>query len=196
MEFERILDPLAEVDRFRREAEEKGLVLPEAMTLATVDEEGNPKARVVLLKGRRGRCFEFHTNYRSDKARELAAHPRAALCIHYPSLALQARVEGKVTKMSEQGSDAYFATRPRESQIGAWASRQSEVLQSRQVLDDAVREQEQRFSGVEVPRPPHWGGMSLEADFVELWVGLSGRLHDRARYLFQDGVWVCERLYP
>lgn len=196
MEFEAILDPLAEVDRFRKRAEEEGLALPEAMTLATVDADGNPKARVVLLKGRNDRCLEFYTNYSSAKARELEIHPRAALCIHYPSLALQARVEGIVTKMSAEQSDAYFATRPRESQIGAWASRQSEVLPSRSTLDDAVQEQYERFSGRDVPRPPHWGGLSLEADFVELWIGLSGRLHDRARYVFHKGVWVCERLYP
>lgn len=196
MDFEKIVDPLAEVDSFRRKAEADGFPLAEAMTLATVDSAGNPQARVVLLKGRSGRALEFHTNYRSAKARELEAHPRAALCIHFPFLAVQARILGQVERMSAEESDAYFVTRPRESQIGAWASRQSEVLGSREELDQAFRTQELRFSGEKVPRPPHWGGLRLTADLVELWLGRTGRLHDRARYTFRGEAWRCERLYP
>lgn len=196
MNFEAIIDPLAEVDDFRLKAEAAGLGIPEAMTLATVDSAGNPQARVVLLKGRKGRALEFHTNYLSAKARELEAHPRAALCIHYPSLALQARILGVVERMSPEESDAYFATRPRESQIGAWASKQSEVLGSREELDNAYRAQEVRFAGVSVPRPANWGGFCLSADVVELWLGRSGRLHDRARFTLRGDNWRCERLYP
>lgn len=196
MNFEAILDPLDEVDRFRLQAEQAGLPLPESMTLATVDSSGNPQARVVLLKGRKGRALEFFTNYLSAKARELEAHPRAALCIHYPPLAVQARILGVVERVSATESDAYFATRPRESQIGAWASRQSEVLGSREELDRAYKAQELRFAGESVPRPPHWGGFRLTADVVELWLGRSGRLHDRARFSFRGDGWRVERLYP
>jgi pyridoxamine 5'-phosphate oxidase len=194
--FEAISDPLVEVDALRRQAEEAGLVLPEAMTLATVDSDGNPQARVVLLKGRSGRTLDFYTNYQSAKARELKAHPRAALCIHYPSLAVQVRILGAVERTTDFESDAYFATRPRESQIGAWASRQSEVLFSRDELDQAFSVQEARFFDKPVPRPPHWGGLRMTADVVELWLGRSGRLHDRARYTYRAERWSVERLYP
>lgn len=196
VDFETIVDPLDEVDTFRQKAEADGALLPEAMTLATVDAEGNPQARVVLLKGRKGRALEFHTNYRSAKAQELEVHPRAALCIHYPSLAVQVRILGMVERMSAEESDAYFETRPRESQIGAWASRQSEVLGSREELDRAFHTQEVRFAEQKVPRPPHWGGFRLTADLVELWLGRTGRLHDRARFTFRDDRWFSERLYP
>src|SRR5690606_6139207 len=196
VDFESIPDPLAAVDGFRARAEEAGLALPECMTLATVDERGYPRARVVLLKARRGRNFEFYSNYESKKAQELSRQPHAALCIHYPSLALQARVEGKVSKLSAEESDAYFATRPRDSQIGAWASQQSRPLKSREELDAAFSEQEARFLGKPVPRPPHWGGYALVAQSVELWIGRGGRLHDRAQFTYEDGVWVCQRLFP
>lgn len=196
MNFEQIADPLDEVDALRAKAEAEGLALPEAMTLATVDAALNPQARVVLLKGRRGRTLEFFTNYSSAKARELQAHPRAALCIHYASLAFQARILGEVSRLSAEESDSYFATRPRESQIGAWASKQSEALGSREELDAAFRVEELRFAGGSVPRPPHWGGFRLTADVVELWFGRTGRLHDRARFTFVDGAWRVQRLYP
>lgn len=196
VDFDKIVDPLDEVDSIRRKVEAGGHPLPEAMTLATVDSTGNPQARVVLLKGRTGRGLEFFTNYRSAKARELEAHSRAALCIHFPSHAVQVRILGGVAKMSAEESDAYFVTRPRESQIGAWASRQSEVLASRQELDRAYRAQEAHFAGEEVPRPAHWGGLRLTADLVELWFGRTGRLHDRARYTFQGDSWRSELLYP
>lgn len=196
MNFEEILDPLAEVDAFRAKAEAERLALPEAMTLATVDEAGNPQARVVLLKGRKGRTLEFYTNYMSAKARELGAHPRAAVCIHYASLAFQARILGEVSKLSPEESDAYFATRPRESQIGAWASKQSEGLESREQLDQAFHTEELRFAGESVPCPPHWGGFRITADSVELWLGRTGRLHDRARFTFHEDGWRVQRLYP
>jgi len=194
--FETITDPLLAVDEFRRRAEASGQALPDAMTLATVGLDGRPKARVVLFKGREGRGVRFFSNYRSEKAKELEAHPFAALCIHHPALQLQARIEGKVRLLSAATSDRYFATRPRESQIGAWASRQSEELASRQELDAAYDEEEARFEGCPVPRPAHWGGFALLADSVELWVGQGGRMHDRARYRFDGMHWVCSRLFP
>lgn len=196
MDFEAVKDPLDQVDAFRQTAEEAGLALPESMTLATVSPEGRPHARVVLLKARKGRTLSFFTNYQSDKGRDLEANPFAELCIHYPSLALQARIAGSVTKVPEAESDAYFASRPRDSQIGAWASQQSRPLKSREELDAAFRKFELQFEGSEVARPGHWGGYALEAERVELWIGQQGRLHDRACYTFEDGVWRCSRMFP
>jgi pyridoxamine 5'-phosphate oxidase len=196
VEFEAVSDPLLEMDRFREEAERAGIPLPEAMTLATVDAEGRPRARVVLLKGRRERELHFFTNYESDKGRELDLHPEAAVCIHYASLEIQVRVEGNVSRLSEAQSDEYFRTRPRESQLGAWASDQSAPVASRDALEHSLSLIRQRFEGVEVPRPPHWGGYRLVAERVELWLGRQGRLHDRARYVFEKGVWGCTRLQP
>jgi pyridoxamine 5'-phosphate oxidase len=196
MDFHAIEDPLCEVDRFRREAEQAGLALPEAMTLATVSPEGRPHARTVLLKAREGRVFHFFTNYESDKGQDLNANPFAELCIHYPSLALQARVSGPVEKLSAAVSDAYFATRPRESQLGAWASAQSRPLASRETLESEFSKWEKKYDGAVVPRPAHWGGYGVTADSVELWAGRIGRLHDRARYRYANETWQFCRLYP
>lgn len=196
MDFYAVKDPLLEVDNFRHQAEKAGLALPEAMTLATVSPEGRPHARVVLLKGREGRNLHFFTNYESDKAKDLAAHPFAEVCVHYPSLALQARISGQVEKLSPEQSDAYFATRPRASQIGAWASAQSRTLSSRELLVQACKDLETTYDDREVPRPPHWGGFRLIADQVELWLGLDGRLHDRARFRYVNDAWECNLLYP
>src|SRR6188768_113712 len=193
MDFEAVTDPLLVVDEWRAQAERTGLALPEAMVLATVDEQGAPHARVVLLKGRRGRGVQFFTNYDSDKGQQLRHQPRAEVCIHYPALALQARVSGLVQTLTGRESDAYFATRPRESQLGAWASAQSRELASRAELDEAVRALSAKFAGQPVPRPAHWGGYELVADTVELWVGQKGRLHDRARYRFDGEDWQCAR---
>lgn len=196
MQFEEITDPLAEFDRFRQRAEEAGVALPEAMTLATVDSDGHPRARIVLFKGRVGRQIFFYTNYESDKARDLDRTPRAEVCFHYAALELQARLSGLVDRVLEQKSDLYFASRPRASQIGAWASHQSHLLQSRKDLDDAFERAAARFEGVPVPRPPHWGGFAINVTRVELWMGRSGRLHDRARYEFNGVEWTCQRLFP
>jgi pyridoxamine 5'-phosphate oxidase len=196
VDFEAITDPLAALDEFRARAEKAAQVLPEAMTLATIGLDGRPRARVVLFKGRLGRGVHFYSNYRSEKAKELERSPYASLCIHYAGLQLQARLEGKVERLSASESDAYFATRPRVSQIGAWASKQSEVLDCRATLDEAFEREEARFVDQEVPRPPHWGGFSLVVDKVELWVGQGGRLHDRARYEYGGANWTCARLYP
>lgn len=196
IDFETVVDPCQEVDRFRAWAREEGLTLPDCMTLATVGLDGRPQARVVLLRGRSGREFHFYTNYESNKGRELRHLPYAELCIHYVDLAVQARVSGPVRRLSETQSDAYFATRPRESQLGAWASEQSAVLESRASLETRWEQQRARFEGQEVPRPPHWGGLAVEAERVELWLGKEGRLHDRARYVWSDGRWDCTRLFP
>lgn len=196
MDFEAVSDPLDVVEEWLRRAAEAGEPVPDAMVLATVDDAGLPHARVVLFKGRAGRSVRFFTNYQSDKAVQLSHQPRAEVCIHHAGLALQARLAGTIEALGAAESDTYFATRPRESQLGAWASRQSRVLVSRGELDQAVQEVSARFVGQPVPRPPHWGGFGLVVDTVELWIGQSGRLHDRARYRFEGDRWSCERLFP
>jgi pyridoxamine 5'-phosphate oxidase len=167
-----------------------------ATTLATVDACGRPAARMVLLKTVDARGFVFYTNRESHKGHELQRSPFAALCIHWPASQQQVRVEGKVELTTDAESDAYFQTRPRESQLGAWASRQSEPLASREELLARVAEVAERFPA-SVPRPPHWGGYRLVPDRIELWFAGQGRLHDRFEYRrAEDGSWTMTRLNP
>jgi pyridoxamine 5'-phosphate oxidase len=166
------------------------------VALATADESGRPSLRVVLLRGVDTRGFAFFTNYDSRKGRELTANPRAALCQHWPTLEEQVRVEGTVERVSPEESDAYFAGRPRESQIGAWASRQSRVLDSREVLESRIREAEVRFDGGPVARPPFWGGFRIIPEVIEFWYGRTGRLHDRLVYTRTADGWITGRLFP
>ena len=170
--------------------------LVDAMTLATTDADGAPDARMVLLKGFDADGFRFFTNYESVKGTQLAAEPRAALIVYWRELDRQVRARGEVERLPEADSDAYFATRARDSQVGAWASPQSRPLESREALDDLVREAETRFEGAAVPRPEHWGGYLLRPQTVEFWQGQVGRLHDRFRYTDEDGGWRIERLGP
>ena len=166
------------------------------VTLATADAAGQPSARVVLLRGADARGFAFFTNYTSRKGRELDANPRAALCIHWPSLDEQIRVEGRVERLSPEESDAYFDGRPRGSQLGAWASEQSQPLPSRETLEHRYREIEERFQNQPVPRPPPWGGYRILPHRVEFWYGRPDRLHDRVVYVREGDGWRIERLYP
>ena len=166
------------------------------VALATAGADGQPSVRMVLLRGVDERGFVFHTNYDSRKARELAANPRAALCFHWHTLEEQIRVEGRVERLPPEESDAYFLTRPRGSQLGAWASNQSAVLPSRETLEEQYREIERRFEGSPVPRPPFWGGFRLIADRIEFWFGRPDRLHDRVSYTRDGSAWRIERLYP
>lgn len=166
------------------------------VTLATADRHGRPSARMVLLRGADARGFAFFTNYNSRKARELTENPQAALCIHWPSIEEQIRIEGRVERLPDRESDAYFAGRPRGSQIGAWASDQSQVLVSREVLEERYRDVEQRFEGREVERPPFWGGFLIVPDRVEFWQGRNDRLHDRLVYVRDGDGWRTEQLYP
>ena len=168
-----------------------------AMTLSTVDAEGHPDARIVLLRDvdREGSGFLFYTNYRSAKGKQLADHPSAALTFFWPALERQLRIRGTVERLSAEESDRYFNSRPRPSRIGAWASQQSEFVADRNALEAARAEVEARFPG-DVPRPPHWGGYRLVADAIEFWQGRPGRLHDRIRCKRQGESWIQERLQP
>jgi pyridoxamine 5'-phosphate oxidase len=196
MQPETTADPLELLESWLREAESAGLALPESMTLATVGPDGRPSARVVLYKGLSEGGLRFFTNYQSRKGQELAQVKHAALVFHWAPLERQVRVEGTVEKLSAEESDAYFATRPRESQLGAWASPQSEPIASREELERRVEELAKRYEGGPVPRPPHWGGYRVVPERVEVWVGRGARLHDRFRFTRGAGGWSRERLAP
>jgi pyridoxamine 5'-phosphate oxidase len=189
-------DPIAQFDRWWN------LVLaldrndPNAVVLATATPDGKPSARVVLMKGVVDSGFVFYTNYDGRKGRELIANPRAALCFHWDELGKQIRVEGSVTKVSRRESAAYFRSRPRGSQVGAWASPQSSVIPDRSVLERRVEEIEAEFQGREVDLPPHWGGFRIEPETVEFWQSRKSRLHDRLRYRRVGQKWTIERLAP
>ncbi|GEK74135.1 MULTISPECIES: pyridoxamine 5'-phosphate oxidase [Halomonas] len=167
-----------------------------AMTLATVDSQGLPHARVVLLKGADEQGFQFFSNYHSHKGSELANVPHAALVFWWPSLARQVRVEGAVEQVSEQESDAYFARRPRASQLGAWVATQSVVIPGRQWLQERETRFEQAYEGQDIPRPVHWGGYRLIPEMIEFWQGQPSRLHDRIRFERRDDRWHRFRLAP
>lgn len=188
--------PLEAFRMAQREAQRTEPLEATAMTLATVDERGWPSARIVLLKEVDERGFVFYTNFGSRKARELEASKRAALCIHWASRTQQVRVEGTIERVSDEEADLYFASRPRGSQIGAWASRQSEDLESRQLLDARVAEYEAKFGDGPVPRPPFWGGYRLVAERIEFWYGHDDRLHDRDLFEKTEQGWKPSRLYP
>lgn len=169
---------------------------PTAMSLATVDADGRPSLRIVLLKGLDDRGFVFYTNTESRKGQQLAARPVAALCFHWKSLRRQIRIEGAVEPVTEAEADAYFASRPRGSRIGAWASLQSRPLDARATLQRRVAELEARYEGQEVPRPPHWSGYRVLPEQIEFWQDGEFRLHDRFSYRRSASGWTCERLYP
>jgi pyridoxamine 5'-phosphate oxidase len=191
-----LADPLEQFARWFDEAQRAPLLEPNAMTLATVDSAGQPAARTVLLKGIDRRGLTFYTNLESRKARELAANPKAALLFWWPPHARQVRFEGAIEPVEDAEADAYFATRPRGSQIGAWASAQSSVIANRAALEAAEQEIAERFAGGPVPRPPFWGGYRLVPERVEFWQGRINRLHDRLRYTRHAERWQIERLAP
>ena len=188
--------PLPLLRRWLADAVRFGFVEPEAMTLATVDARGRPRARMVLLKRADESGLTFFTNRDSAKGRELAARPVAALALWWPELHRQLRIEGRVSPLNARESDAYFATRPRGAQLGAWASPQSRVLASRAALERRAAAACARFEGRAVPRPPHWGGYRLVPRAIEFWQGRADRLHDRLRYTRARGGWTRVRLAP
>jgi pyridoxamine 5'-phosphate oxidase len=189
-------DPIAQFQRWFDDACRAEVHEPNAMTLATVDAQGQPSARMVLLKGIDARGLTFFTNRDSRKARELAANPRAALVFWWGPLQRQVRFEGRIEAVDAAEADAYFASRPRGSQLAAWASAQSSVIESRAALEAAERAQRERFGDGEVPRPPFWGGYRLLPAVVEFWHGRESRLHDRLRYTRTPAGWRIERLAP
>ncbi len=177
-------------------ARDSGILLPESMALATATPDGHPSVRMVLLKSFDARGFVFYTNYGSRKAVELDANPHAALCFHWPVLERQVRISGTVARISRKESEAYFRTRPRGSRIGAWASRQSEPLPSREELLRRVEEYRRRFPGDDVPLPDFWGGYRLRAARIEFWQGKADRLHERLLFERDGEEWRATRLYP
>lgn len=190
-------DPFVQFGKWFAAANQTEFLHPEAMTLATATPDGIVTARIVLLKGFDEKGFVFFTNYESSKARELQANPRAALLFWWGQLQRQVRLTGKVEQVPSAESDEYFATRPRSSQIGAWASAQSRVIAGRETLEQSFKQLEDRFHDRQVERPPHWGGYRLAPDTFEFWQGRSSRLHDRIRYVkASSGGWKIERLAP
>jgi len=191
-----VLDPLAEFRRVFDRAAESAPFDPVAVTLATASRDGRPSARIVLLRGVDDHGFVFFTNYRSRKASEIDANPHAALCCYWPWLDEQVRVEGLVERATAAESDAYFAGRPRGSQIGAWASAQSQPLESREALEQSYHETDARYAAQAVPRPPHWGGYRLVPERIEFWRAGTYRLHNRVLYTREGAGWRQELLYP
>lgn len=197
LEHEVARDPLAQLRAWLEEGVRQCPGEPVAMALATASPDGIPAARMVLLKGADATGIVFYTNYESDKARDLAVNPRAALLFYWPDLGRQVRVTGRVTLVSAAETAAYFASRARASRLGAWASAQSRVIGSRSDLEARLVEVEERFAGVEVPPPPHWGGYRVVPASFEFWLGRADRLHDRLRYRRDAaGEWAIERLSP
>ncbi len=189
-------NPIALFKRALKRAEKARLPLPNAMSLATVGRNGKPSCRMMLLKGANEQGFVFYTNLGSRKVRELIANPHASLCFWWPQLAQQVRVEGKIRKVSSREADRYFATRPRGSQIGAWISRQSMPLGSRQALLDAFKKTTLLYRGKKVPRPSFWSGFVLAPKKIEFWFGKTNRLHDRIIYARSGKRWKAQRLHP
>jgi pyridoxamine 5'-phosphate oxidase len=183
-------DPVKQFEKWFDEALKSEVLEPNAMNMATVNEHGQPSARMVLLKGLEANRFLFYTNYQSDKGKELDQNPACALTFFWPELERQVRIKGIASRVDPALSDRYFQSRPRDSQIGAWASPQSLMIEDRAILEERFKEIEKRFEGQSVlPRPHQWGGFQVEPFEVEFWQGGPGRLHDRVKYLMVDKVW-------
>jgi len=191
-----MLDPFALFDEWLSDARASEINDPEAMALGTADREGRPSVRMVLLKGHGPDGFVFYTNEQSDKGGQLTENPRAALLFHWKSLRRQVRIEGTVERVAGAEADAYFATRARDSQLGAWASDQSRPLDSRDTFEHRFEEAQQRFEGRDVPRPPHWGGYRVRPECIEFWSDRPYRLHERRLFVRDGGGWRVGLLYP
>ncbi|MEX2116013.1 MAG: pyridoxamine 5'-phosphate oxidase [Bacteroidota bacterium] len=189
-------DAFALLREWLEHARTSGLSEPWAMALATATRDGRPSVRMVLLKAIDQGGLVFFTSYQSRKAAELTFNPHASLLFFWDTLARQIRIEGQVTKVSDEESRQYFATRPKMSRIAAWASRQSAIIEGREELETAVKRYEKEFSGTDVPLPPHWGGFRLIPEHIEFWQGRESRLHDRLRYTRSANKWTIVRLAP
>lgn len=191
-----VLDPIAAFQDALARAKSRETSDATAMTVASVSTDGRPSLRVVLLKAVDERGFVFYTNFQSRKGREILAHPFVALCFHWPKAEEQVRIEGRVEQVSDAEADAYFKSRPRGSQIGAWASAQSSEVASRDVMEKQYDEIEARYDGQEVPRPPHWSGFRIVPDKIEFWFGRNDRMHDRYLYVRTESGYSSKRLSP
>ncbi|MDN5204910.1 pyridoxamine 5'-phosphate oxidase [Fulvivirgaceae bacterium BMA10] len=190
-------DPISQFNKWFEEAQSAQITEPTAMTLCTVSKECKPSSRIVLLKGVVNNTFVFFTNYESQKGKELQQNPYASLCFFWPELERQIRIDGLVEKTDKSASDDYFQTRPKGSQIGAWASPQSSIIENRTVLEEKVEALSNQYDNKEVPRPNHWGGYQLYPELVEFWQGRASRLHDRIQYKkSSDNQWLINRLAP
>lgn len=197
LESDASFDPFEQFRHWFNEAVSSEILEPNAMTLATINGEGKPSARIVLLKNLDDRGFTFFTNYDSNKGKNLDKNPWVSLVFLWGELERQVRIEGKVEKISAQESDKYFNSRPIGSQLGAWASNQSKVIPNRDVLDNKLKEITQKYEGKIIPRPEHWGGFRVIPNLIEFWQGRENRLHDRLCYTLQDNQqWKRERLAP
>lgn len=189
-------DPVFQFEKWFKEAVDAKVNEPNAMSISTVSADGKPSSRIVLLRNFDKDGFVFYTNYTSRKGEEIDANPHVALLFFWPELERQVRIEGLLKKHSSEESTRYFNSRPRESKLGAWTSEQSKVIESRDVLDKAYSDNEKKYPGDEVPRPPFWGGYVLEPDYFEFWQGRASRLHDRIAYVKARTDWKKGRLSP
>jgi len=189
-------DPIRQFHQWWNEALLSNIEEPNAMALATSNKKGNPSARIVLLKGLSNDGFVFYTNYESRKASEIKENPHASLLFFWKELERQVRIEGTVTKTSEEKSIDYFVSRPELSKIGAWSSPQSSVIPDRDHLEKNVTKYQQQFGDGEIPKPPHWGGYKVKPTLIEFWQGRPSRLHDRLQYTLNNEKWIIERLAP
>ncbi|NOS94237.1 MAG: pyridoxamine 5'-phosphate oxidase [Cyclobacteriaceae bacterium] len=192
-----LANPIAQFEKWLKEAIDSKVPEPTAMTLSTVTEDGRPSARIVLLKGVEANQFVFYTNYQSQKGKELLENPACALTFFWPELERQVRIEGVAKRVDEAQSTAYFTSRPKGSQIGAWASPQSSIIKDRLILEERVAVLEKKFEGSnQIPKPKQWGGYTVEPHEIEFWQGRPSRLHDRIVYYQSEGEWIKHRLAP
>lgn len=190
-------DPIDQFEKWFQEAQQSAIPEPNAMTLATVNAQGRPTSRIVLLKGIENRKFVFYTNYQSVKGRELEQNPACAVTFFWPELERQVRMEGVASRVDEKTSEIYFQSRPRGSQVGAWSSPQSTILENRKILEERVEQIEKKFAGLDVlPKPHQWGGYAIDPLVIEFWQGRPSRLHDRIQYNKVDDAWKIYRLAP
>lgn len=195
-EAEAFANPFDQFDKWWQQAIDSQAEEVNAMTLATATPDGKPSARIVLLKDYSEAGFVFFTNYNSDKGREMAANPHVALVFFWKELERQVRIEGIAAKVPEADSDAYFASRPQGSRLGAWASPQSSVISGREVLEQNIATLSATYADGSIPRPPHWGGYIVKPELIEFWQGRSSRLHDRLEYRLHNNIWTMVRLAP